>query len=265
MRIAWLFLLVWPAAATDWMQEVRERGAALEGQRQWEQASEVYRSALGRADGSGDRFWLLTSLAEVAFERQEYGLARGWLRDAEAVVSSFPSDAPERLRLVNAWGTLHLVQGNLTAAERELSSAVVLDESVATAADRAAVLHNLAAVEMQIGRLAEASVHQTRALELWRREFGERHHYVMKAWISLSSLQGLRGDWRAAEESLKHALAIAETPEAWANYAVVLEKLKRGREAKAIRKQLGVTVFASPMVDVKAMAQDGGRPAIRTR
>jgi hypothetical protein len=79
------------------------------------------------------------------------------------------------------------------------------------------------------GRLGEAAVHEKKALAIWRQQFGDQHYYVMKAWISLSSLQGLGSDWRAAESSLHEALSIAETPEALAKYAVVLEKLKRGR------------------------------------
>jgi hypothetical protein len=33
-----------------------------------------------------DRFWLLTSVAEVSFERQEYWRARRWLREAEKAI-----------------------------------------------------------------------------------------------------------------------------------------------------------------------------------
>jgi uncharacterized protein HemY len=126
---------------------------------------------------------------------------------------------------------------------------------VATPLDLAAALHSLAAVEMQTRHLDEAVVHETRALAIWRQQLGDRHRYVMKAWISLSSLQGLRGEWQAAERSLQAALAIAETPEGLANYAVVLEKLKRGREAKAVRQRLhGQTVLPTALVDVKASA-----------
>jgi tetratricopeptide (TPR) repeat protein len=124
------------------------------------------------------------------------------------------------------------VEGNLTAAERDLSRAVAISDSIATSLDLAAALHNLAAVEMHTRRLREATVHETKALAIWRQQLGDRHYYVMKAWISLSSLQGLSNAWRAAESSLRKALDIAETPEALANYAVVLEKLKRGKEGQ---------------------------------
>ena len=187
------------------------------------------------------------------------------MRQADEVVPGLAQDAPERVRLLNAWGTLHLVQGNLTAAERDLSRAVAISDAAAPP-DLAAALHNLAAVEMQTGRLGPATVHQTKALEIWRRQFGDRHHYVMKAWISLSSLQGLCGDWRAAAGSLENALAIAETPEALANYAIVLEKLKRGSEAREIRRRLPVPMPPpSPLADVKAMPFEASRPGVRAR
>src|SRR5207245_7746801 len=122
--------------------------------------------------------------------------AERWLHQAEQTLDGLPADAPERVRLLNAWGTLHLVAGNLTTAERELSRAVQLSQSAAPL-DRAAALHNLAAVEMHLSRLPEAVAHQTQALEIWRNHLGERHYYVMNAWISLSSVQGLHGDWPA--------------------------------------------------------------------
>lgn len=166
--------------------------------------------------------------AEDAFERRQYSTARAALEQA------VPGDSSEQARLLNARGTLHLVEGDLASAERELVRALEL-------AELPAALHNLAAVEMRTGRLREAEIHQTRALALWQREPGGTR-YVMKAWVSLSSIQGLAGDWEAAAGSLQQALGIAETPEALANYAIVLEKLKRGREAREIRARLPQTV-----------------------
>jgi hypothetical protein len=121
-------------------------------------------------------------------------------------------------------------------------------------------------VEMQIARTKEAIIHETRALAIWRQQFGDRHYYVMKAWISLSSLQGICGDWRAAESSLRNALSISQTPEALANYAVVLEKLKRGKEAREIRRRLRVrTPSPLPVADLKAMPYEAERPQVRAQ
>jgi tetratricopeptide (TPR) repeat protein len=269
MRFAWLLILIWQAGAADLLDQTRERGTLLEADRQWEQAGALCRVALGNlcADASlQDRFWLLTSLVEVSFEQQDYGQARRWLQEAEKAVGDLNPSVPERVRLLSAWGTLHLVEGNLTVAELDLSRAVAASESIAKPPDLAAALHNLAAVEMHTGRLEAAAVHEKKALALWRQEFGDRNHYVMKAWISLSSLEGLRGDWLAAERSLQKALAITETPEALANYAVVLEKLKRHREAKEIRRRLHLPMPSpSALADVKGMPYETGRLRIRTQ
>jgi tetratricopeptide (TPR) repeat protein len=257
------------AAEADSLRDARQRGAILERDRQWAQAEAVYRSALDRLGSNGsrkDRFWLLTSLAEMSFERQEYGRARGWLRKAEDVVGDLGPDSPEQARLLNAWGTLYLVEGNLTAAVQKLSRAVAISESVASRADLAATLHNLAGLEMHTGQVEDAAAHETRALALWREELGDRHYYVMKAWISLSSLQGFCGNWHAAEKSVQNALAIAQTPEALANYAVILDKLKRGSEAREIRRRLHAQkLSASPLIDVKEMPHEIARPSLWTQ
>jgi tetratricopeptide (TPR) repeat protein len=255
MSFLWMLFLILPA---DPLDEVRARGAELEGGRRWTEAAQLYRSALGLAAGQSERFWLLTSLAEVEFERRDYGQAGRWLNQAEEVIRDLPATAPERFRLLNARGTLHLVQGNLATAEREISRAV----EIAQPEDRAAALHNLAAVEMHRNRLAEAAGHEAQALALWRDRFGDRHNYVMKAWISLSSLQGLRGDWRAAAHSLEQALAISESEEALTNYAIVLDKLKRHKEAREIRQKVNRPgPVALPVVDVGNLL----RPNITSR
>jgi uncharacterized protein HemY len=78
----------------------------------------------------------------------------------------------------------------------------------------------------------------------------------MKALISLSSLEGLRGDWRAAGQSLERALAISESDEALSNYAIVLDNLKRHKEARAIRQRLHKpAVGLLPVVDVNALSR----------
>jgi uncharacterized protein HemY len=109
---------------------------------------------------------------------------------------------------------------------------------------------------MHRNRLAKAAEHEEQALTLWRERFGDRHYYVMKAWISLSSLEGLRGDWQPAAQSLERALAISESDEALSNYAIVLDKLKRHKEARAIRQRLhkpAVTLL--PVVNVNAFSR----------
>src|SRR5882724_10857600 len=100
MSIAWLFLLVLSAAGNDWLDEVRERGAKLETAHRWEEAGKLYQSMLGdaRAADVHNRVWLLTSLAEVEFERQQYARAERWLQQAGQTLDRLPANAPERVR-----------------------------------------------------------------------------------------------------------------------------------------------------------------------
>jgi tetratricopeptide (TPR) repeat protein len=263
-----MLLLLAVAAAAGWLEDARIAGAALEAAGRREAAADLYRSALLRLGDAPpeDRFWFLSSLAELAFDGQDYREARRWLTQAESVVDALPVDAPERARLLNNRASLLLVEGKLTAAEAELAHALALLDVRGAPLDLAAALHNLAAVEMQTGRLAGAAAREQRALELWREHLGERHPRVAKGWISLSTLQALSGDWRAAETSLRAALAIGETPEALSNYAVVLDKLRRGREAAAIRRRVAVAAPAAlPLVDVKARPHEASRPAVHVR
>src|SRR4051812_14716590 len=123
MWIAWMLLASGCLADGD----VRQRGAALEQQGHWEQAEALYRVELNRTDvAPQDRFWLLTSLGEIAFDRGEYGESRRWLYQAEDVARALGPEDPSHVRLLTARGTLHLVDGNLTAASADLIQAVAI-------------------------------------------------------------------------------------------------------------------------------------------
>jgi tetratricopeptide (TPR) repeat protein len=250
MRFIALIVAALRFAAAGTLEDIRKTGAALEQQGHWSEAAAVYESALrdlGKDAPPSDRFWLVSSLAEISFECKDYGAARSWLHRA------LPSTEVERLRLLNASGTLRLVEGNLTAASRDLTMAVELAGSVGGPLDLAAALHNLAAVEMHSGRLDQAIAHERQALDLWRRALGDRHAYVFKAWVGLSSAEGVAGKWLEAQASIREALRIAETPEALANHAAVLEKLGRSREARDLRKRLPHPVApVSNLIDVRS-------------
>ena len=210
MRFAWLLILMWQAGAADLLDQTRERGALLEADRQWEQAGFLL-AALGNLGADAllqDRFWLLTSLVEVSFEQQDYGQARRWLQEAEKAVGDLNPSVPERVRLLSAWGTLHLVEGNLTAAERDLSRAVAASESVAKPPDLAAALHNLAAVEMHMGRLDPAAVHEKKALALLaaavRRSQSLRNESLDQPLFAGGTEWRLAGGRKQLAESLGH-------------------------------------------------------------
>ena len=237
-----LILLLFFAHGASASEDFVSKGAALENERKWDEAAAVYQAALDRCT---DRCsWLLTSLGEMAFNRGEYREARRWFdraKDTGGVGSG---------RLLGASGALHVVEGRLKEAERDLIAAIRLNEDLESVA---VALHNLASVEMQTGRLAAAEQHELEAIALCRGALGDRHEYVRRGWISLSTVQGLRRDWKAAERSLRNALAIARTADALANYAVILEHSKRGKEAREIRRRLPAVPRPSATVDATAL------------
>jgi tetratricopeptide (TPR) repeat protein len=268
MRTALLTLLLCNAASATWLAKVLENGRRLEAKREWDRAEAAYKAALIECelrDCHHERFWLQTSLAEMAFNQSDYVRSERWLKAAEDYLRKRPANDPDRIRLLSAKAALHLVEGRLTAAERDLSAAAAIARRNEASFFLAGILHNLASVEMQTGRLDEAHDHQQQALSLFTSEFGERHEYVMRAWISLSTIQALRTDWRAAEQSLRHALAIRETPEALGNYAVVLEHLKRGRQAREIRKRIAPPLPPKALIDASALPYERDRLQVVTR
>jgi tetratricopeptide (TPR) repeat protein len=201
----------------------------------------------------------------MSFNQGLHDDARRWLKDASRLLQDQPKDSPAWIQFLNATAALHLVEGRLSLAEKDLLTVVSTAGQISDQRALAAALHNLASVEMQTGRLNVALEHQLKALAIERDLFGERHESVMRAWISLSTIQGLRGEWRMAEQSLLQALAIAETSEALANYAVVLDHLKRRKEAKAIRSRVPPITPSNTVVDINAVSFEAWRLRVGTR
>lgn len=228
-----LFLLLDP--------DLVQRGQLLESHRDWPAAALIYQDALRQESlAHPDRFWLLTSLAQVAFEQQQYPQSRSWLKQG----GRFATSPQDHVRLAAAHAALDLVEGQLVRAERRLIEALNL---LPSAPDQAAILQNLASIEMQTGRLDAAQRHLERALEL---------SDSPKAWISLSTLEGLRGQWRAAERCVRKALALQESPDALWNLAAILDRLGDGQAAKRIRSRLPTDNHPQPpqVVDARATA-----------
>lgn len=234
--------------------DVRERGAELEAARRWAEAAAVYESAL--PDAGEDRASLQLAIAEMRFNQGDYPGARKWLREAEASLRYVGRSAPGWGQLLNAKAALYLVDGNLSAALRVLAGV----------APFAGTLHSLASVEAQTGNLVRAEEHQRQALALFRQQHGDRHDSVQRAWVSLSTYQGLREDWRGAEQSLLQALAIAETDEVVHNYVVVLDRLHRKRDADVLRRRhVGTLIKSSDLVDVQRLRQGRGAMGVGVR
>lgn len=191
-------------------------------------------------------FDALILASATSFEAGDYRSAERFLYEAERLGVQVSRD--RSARLWNGRGALALVRGDLTTARLALREAVAASHDIST---RAASLHNLAGVEMNLGEFASAESHEREAIELMRTPASPD---LGKALISLSSVQGLRGDWRAAERTLREVLASERSPEALSNLAVVLDKLGRRREARALRRTFAPARFERPdLVDVHAL------------
>jgi tetratricopeptide (TPR) repeat protein len=107
---------------------------------------------------------------------------------------------------------------------------------------RAAILHNRAAVEMKTGDYGMALSDSRAALEIWQDELAPNDLNLMRARASLASLEFLAGDRSEAQRLLEQAIGSARQTLApnhptladlLASDAIVLDALKRKREAKA--------------------------------
>jgi hypothetical protein len=67
----------------------------------------------------------------------------------------------------------------------------------------------------------------------------------------------LRGDWQAAAKSLERTLSISPSDEALSNYAIVLDKLKRHKEARGQSGSgcINQQSHPIPVVDVNAFTR----------
>jgi len=188
-------------------------------------------------------------------------LEAGAPRDAEAALRAAEkslapqTDGTGRAELLNAWSALHLKLGQVSTAEGELREALSNLAGMPDGGDlRATVLHNLAAVEMRTARYAEAMADESAAMRGFATSLPACHPTVIRGWASLASLQYMIGRPDEAKASLDRAIASAEITyglshplmaDLLRSDAVVLDKLKRHREARRARDR-AAAIQAAP-------------------
>jgi tetratricopeptide (TPR) repeat protein len=180
-------------------------------------------------------------------------LGAGEHREAERVLQSIqnielkPTDELARISQLNAWGALHVIQGKLQDAESEFQAALKILSHRATPEEIGAILrNNLAAIEVLTGRYAEGLNHASEALRLWEELAGPDSPKLIRGWAISASAQFMSGQHEDAQHSLERAISIAQKAYGPTNPlvgdllesdAVVLERLKRKKEAKIARQQ----------------------------
>jgi tetratricopeptide (TPR) repeat protein len=207
------------------------------------------------------------SLVTAYLEAGEFHLAETLLQQARRQTTDIPAG-----RLLadfhSAWGSLHLLEGNLSAAESEFRKAQgILDAVGESCALQADLRHNLAAIEMRTGRFADAYRDAEFALHVWESTDGPLSDRYIRGLGSLGTLQFLSGKSESARASLQRAVGLAEqlygpthplTAGLLESYAVVLDKLKQKKEAKIARRRAAAARTNQPeshaaesMIDVR--------------
>lgn len=153
-------------------------------------------------------------------------------------------DGREQATFDNAWASLDLAKGKLTAAEPRLKHAQeILEQIPGASSDLAVVLNNLAAIEMRSGRYTAAYDHARRAVDLWKNATPGSPDLI-RGWASLGSVEYLTGRYHDAASSLRRSISFAEVyygprhpllADLLDSYAIVLVRLHQSRDAKQAR------------------------------
>ena len=190
-----------------------------------------------------DLVHLRVSLTTAYLEAGDYRAAQDVLLKAQK--SATQKDDLSRAELLNAWSALHLKLGQLPTAEAELLEARRLVMKIQDAGELLPTIgHNLAAIEMRIGRYSEALEDEREAIRVFEKILAPDHPTLIRSWASLASLQYMMGEPQEARISMEKALASAEktlgsmhplVADLLESYAIVLDKLKLKTDARHAR------------------------------
>jgi tetratricopeptide (TPR) repeat protein len=216
-----------------------------------EEAAVVFAQALEayvRAGASAkDLLYLRVTLATAYMEAGAYRDMEAVLQETQKTANQL-TDGVSRAELLNAWSSLHLKLGKLSAAEAELREARRIVLQLPEPGDLLpTVLHNLAGIEMRTGRYADALCDELAAIRRLEKTLAPDHPTLIRGWASLASLQYMLGKPQEAKVSMERALASAEktygpghalVADLLESDAVVLDKLKLNRQAKRARDRV---------------------------
>ena len=118
---------------------------------------------------------------------------------------------PDALKAIEQ-GQAYLLQGNLSAAERQFQQVLAIYEKNAAAdnPDLATVLNSLATVERLRGKYAEATSLSRRSLAVLEKVYGAQHPNVAIGQNNLAMNLRLRGDYEEARILSQRAVSILE-------------------------------------------------------
>jgi tetratricopeptide (TPR) repeat protein len=212
------------------------------------EASQEYETAIQTMVQTGvpavDIFHARVSLSTAYLQMREFRKAEVVLLEAQ---NSFQAQGRELAALENAWASLDLGQGKLSAAEPRFRRAIEILENIPEASsDFAVVLNNLAAIEMRSGRYAESYDDARQAIELWKKSPPPGEPDMIHGWASLATAEFVTGRYEDAASSLRNAILLTERSfgadhplmaDLLESYAVVLGRLRLSKDARAARKR----------------------------
>jgi tetratricopeptide (TPR) repeat protein len=220
------------------------------------------------------------NLASLYLEQGAHRSASHLIRAAEHEAREVPFDSPELAGLHNAAGTLHLIDGKLSAALHRYEKALaILDpRTVGNGNELASVLLNIASIQMRQGRYGEARRNLDRIVALLEVITPTPTSMLIRALATRSTLEYLAKDWAAAERAGAQALATAEANygsdspivgDLLLNYSLILDRLRRGKEARSHRARArglllnGQPTF-EPLIDITELGF-ADRPAVHVK
>ena len=190
----------------------------------WEETMAAGRQALGRGDPA---------------EAERLFLA------AAAMAERFGADDARPAFALYQLAQAEQAQRKFDQAELHYGQALKLLQEVRGAEhpDVAAILNNLGVLHRLHGQFAEAEPLLRRALAIKEKAFGPEHQEVALGLHNLAMLYDTQGRYEQAEPLYRRALAIraqtlgpahADTTKSRRDYAALLRKMQRDREAAAV-------------------------------
>jgi tetratricopeptide (TPR) repeat protein len=184
----------------------------------------------------------LQMLSSIQFEQGKIAKARGALQRMHSIRTERPAD---HAMVHGLAATLLHAEGRYSEAEAEYLKALGAWEESGRGetTDVAAVLDGLATLYIAAGRYREASLTLDRALAIVTSAKDAVPTDRINLFIARAKLQARQGEWREAEADLRSAISTAEHDTRLdpvvlkfllTNYAHVLRKNHRGREARTI-------------------------------
>jgi tetratricopeptide (TPR) repeat protein len=208
----------------------------------------------------------LQTLFAVRFEQGKIAKAREAFRRMRSIQIDKPED---RALVACVAASLLQAEGRPKEAESEYLSALSAWEEAGrgTTADAASVLGFLGSLYIEERRFEEARRALNAALSTFTTDQDAVPMDRIKLLTVRSVLHARQGEWRDAEEDLRVAISMADREtradpaffvSLWANYAYVLRKNRKRREARSIEvrvRALGARGVPDSVVDVTELSR----------